>query len=108
MSRLVDELGFDVAVNYNDPDFRSASKAATPDPIDVYFDNTGRDILESVLFRMNTRGRVVCCGAVSQYDTANPIAGPRGVSGLLVNSECAWKDSWSSTIWNATTWPWEN
>ena len=44
---LVDDLGFDVAVNYNDPDFRSVSKAATPDRMDVYVDSTGRDILES-------------------------------------------------------------
>ncbi|MBA4181120.1 MAG: NADP-dependent oxidoreductase [Anaerolinea sp.] len=83
---LVEELGFDSAVNYKDPDFRAAFKAATPGRIDVYFDNTGGDILESALFRMNTHGRIVCCGAVSQYDTANPGPGPRGVPGLLVNN----------------------
>ena len=83
---LVDELGFDSAVNYKAPDFRAAFKAATTDRIDVYFDNTGGDILESALFRMNTHGRIVCCGAVSQYDTSNPGAGPRGVPGLLVNN----------------------
>ena len=83
---LVDELGFAAAVNYKDPDFRAAFKAATPDRIDVYFDNTGGDILESALFRMNAHGRIVCCGAVSQYDTSNPGPGPRGVPGLLVNN----------------------
>ncbi len=83
---LVDELGFDVAVNYKDPDFRAAFKDATPDKIDVYFDNTGGDILGSALFRMNTHGRIVCCGAVSQYDTANPAGSPRGLPGLLVNN----------------------
>ena len=83
---LVDEMGFDSAVNYKDPDFRAAFKAATADRIDVYFDNTGGDILESALFRMNAHGRIVCCGAVSQYDTANPAGGPRGVPGLLVNN----------------------
>ncbi len=83
---LVEELGFDVAVNYKDPDFRAAFKDATPDRIDVYFDNTGGDILGSALFRMNTHGRIVCCGAVSQYDTANPGPGPRGIPGLLVNN----------------------
>ena len=35
---------------------------------------------------MNTHGRIACCGAVSQYDTANPQGGPRGVPGLLVNN----------------------
>ena len=83
---LVEELGFDAAVNYKDPDFRNAFKAATPDRIDVYFDNTGGAILESALFRMNLRGRIACCGNVSQYDTASPGSGPRGVPGLLVNN----------------------
>ncbi|HJP40340.1 MAG TPA: NADP-dependent oxidoreductase [Dehalococcoidia bacterium] len=83
---LVDELGFDAAVNYKDQDFRAAFKAATPDRIDIYFDNTGGDILGSALFRMNLKGRIVCCGVVSQYDTDNPGPGPRGVPGLLVNN----------------------
>ena len=83
---LVKELGFDEAVNYKDSGFREAFRAATPDRVDVYFDNTGGPILESALFRMNTHGRIACCGAVSQYDTSNPGPGPRGVPGLLVNN----------------------
>jgi NADPH-dependent curcumin reductase CurA len=83
---LIDELGFDAAVNYKSPDFRDAFKAATPARIDIYFDNTGGDILGSALFRMNLHGRIVCCGAVSQYDTNNPGPGPRGIPGLLVNN----------------------
>jgi len=84
---LTEELGFDAAVNYKDAGFRDAFKAATPDRIDVYFDNTGGPILESALFRMNTHGRIVCCGAVSAYDGAPPPYGPRGVPGLLVNNQ---------------------
>ena len=83
---LTDELGFDVAVSHRDPELRASFKAATPDRIDVYFDNTGGPILESALFRMNARGRIVCCGVVSQYDTSTPGPGPRGVPGLLVNN----------------------
>ncbi|MCP3988609.1 MAG: NADP-dependent oxidoreductase [Actinomycetia bacterium] len=83
---LVDELGFDAAVNRKDGDFRDAFKAATPDRINVYFDNTGGPILETALFRMATHGRIVCCGAVSQYDTSSPSGGPRGIPGLLVNN----------------------
>jgi len=82
---LVDGLGFDAAVDYKDPDFRAAFKAATADGIDVYFDNTGGEILGAALFRMNTHGRIVCCGAVSQYDTSSPSGSPRGIPGLLVN-----------------------
>ena len=83
---LRDELGFDVAVNYRGNDFRAELKTATPDRIDVYFDNTGGDVLGSALFRMSVGGRIVCCGVVSQYDTSHPDPGPRGVPGLLINN----------------------
>jgi len=83
---LTGEFGFDAAVNHRDPDFRNAFKAATPDRIGVYFDNTGGPVLESALFRMRTHGRIVCCGVVSQYDTSTPGPGPRGVPVLLVNN----------------------
>lgn len=83
---LTEELGFDAAVNYKAGTFRDDLRAATPDRIDVYFDNTGGPILESALFRMNAHGRIACCGAVSAYDGAPPPHGPRGVPGLLVNN----------------------
>ncbi|MCP5027268.1 MAG: NADP-dependent oxidoreductase [Actinomycetia bacterium] len=83
---LVGELGFDAAVNRRADDFRDQFKAATPDRIGVYFDNTGGAILGSALFRMATHGRIVCCGAVSAYDTASPDPSPRGIPGLLVNN----------------------
>ena len=86
-SLLVDELGFDVAINRHSPDFRAEFRAATPDRINLYFDNTGGEILGSALFRMATFGRIVCCGAVSAYDTANPDPSPRGIPGLLVNNQ---------------------
>jgi len=82
---LTGRLGFDAAVNYRDPDYRQRLKDATPDGVDVYFDNTGGAILGSALFRMNNGGRIACCGVVSQYDTDSPEPGPKGVPGLLVN-----------------------
>lgn len=82
---LVDDLGFDAAVNYREDNFREALKAATPDGVDVYFDNTGGPILGAALFRLNVNGRIACCGVVSQYDTDRPEPGPKGVPGLLVN-----------------------
>jgi NADPH-dependent curcumin reductase CurA len=81
---LVDELGFDVALDYKAGDLRRQMKEAIPEGIDVYFDNTGGDILETCLFAMKTFGRIACCGAVSQYDGAAPPHGPRGVPGLIV------------------------
>ncbi len=82
---LQSDLGFDAAVNYHDDGFRQNLKAATPDGVDVYFDNTGGMILGAALFRMNLYGRIACCGVVSQYDTDRPEPGPKGVPGLLVN-----------------------
>ncbi len=81
---LTEELGFDAAIDYKTEDLRSALKQHCPKGIDIYFDNTGGPILEAALFRMNLRGRIVCSGVVSQYDTATPAPGPRGVPGLIV------------------------
>jgi NADPH-dependent curcumin reductase CurA len=81
---LTDELGFDAAVSHREEHLHKALKAACPDGVDVYFDNTGGPVLEAALSRMNLHGRIVCCGVVSQYDTNAPASGPRGVPGLLV------------------------
>ena len=80
---LTNELGFDAAVDYKAPEFSKAMRAAVPKGIDVYFDNVGGSILEACLFNMNNKGRIACCGAVSQYD-APQAHGPRGVPGLIV------------------------
>jgi hypothetical protein len=81
---LTSELGFDAAVDYKDGAVFKALKAAAPKGIDVYFDNVGGDILEACLAQMNTRGRISCCGAISQYDGVPSASGPRGVPGLIV------------------------
>ncbi|MEN3950144.1 NADP-dependent oxidoreductase [Iodidimonas sp. SYSU 1G8] len=81
---LTDELGFDEAVNYKSGPLYKTLKAACPGGIDVYFDNVGGDVFETVLFQMNLLGRIACCGAVSAYDGTPPAHGPRGVPGLFV------------------------
>jgi len=81
---LTSELHFDAAINYKTGDLARAVREACPRGVDVYFDNVGGPALEAALFAMRERGRVVCCGAVSQYDTGSPEPGPRGVPGLLV------------------------
>ncbi len=82
-SWVQDTLGFDACVDYRAPDFGKALRAACPAGIDVYFDNVGGAVLESALFSMNDRGRVVCCGAISQYDGPAP-SGPRNLPGMVV------------------------
>jgi NADPH-dependent curcumin reductase CurA len=81
---LTDELGLDGAVDYKLGDVRRALRAACPEGVNVYFDNVGGDIFEAALFNMANHGRIVCCGAVSQYDDVPPAHGPRGVPGLIV------------------------
>jgi NADPH-dependent curcumin reductase CurA len=81
---LTERLGFDAAVGYRSPTFADDLKQACPDGVDVYFDNVGGHVLDEALRRMNTHGRIVCCGAVSQYDTGKPAPGPAGVPGVLV------------------------
>lgn len=81
---LVEELGVDAAVDYKAGNLREALKAACPRGVDVYFDNTGGEILEITLSLMNAHGRVACCGAVSQYNQADWGGGPSGVPGVLV------------------------
>ncbi len=81
---LIDELGFDAAVDYKSPEFKRQLRAAVPDGIDVYFDNTGGAVFEACLFAMKNFGRIACCGALSQYDGAPPPHGPRGIPGLIV------------------------
>lgn len=82
---VVNELGFDACLDYKDTSapLRHQLAEASPNGVDVYFDNTGGDILQTALFAMNMKGRVSCCGAVSMYD-GKPSPGPFGVPGLLV------------------------
>ncbi|WP_299731797.1 NADP-dependent oxidoreductase [uncultured Tateyamaria sp.] len=78
-----DELGFDDCVDYRAGGLFKALRAACPDGVDVYFDNVGGAVLETVLGLMNERGRIACCGAISQYDTETPT-GPRNLPGVVV------------------------
>jgi NADPH-dependent curcumin reductase CurA len=82
---LTDELGFDAALDYRAADFRQALRAATPDRVDVYFDNVGGDILDLALTRLAMKARVVICGAISQYNNETPVQGPSNYLALLVS-----------------------
>lgn len=69
---LRSELGFDAAINYKDPDWKKQLKEATPEYIDVFFDNTGGEILDACLARAAKDARFAICGAISQYNAAKP------------------------------------
>jgi NADPH-dependent curcumin reductase CurA len=82
---LVQELGFDVALDYRADDLKGRLKAATPDRIDVYFDNVGGEILDLALTRLAMKARVVICGAISQYNSESGMRGPSNYMALLVS-----------------------
>jgi hypothetical protein len=75
---LVEDLGFDAAFDYKTGKILDSLRAATPDGIDLYFDNVGGEQLEAALWCMNDFGRLVECGMISQYNEATP--GPRNLA----------------------------
>jgi NADPH-dependent curcumin reductase len=79
-----EELGFDACIDYKSGALREELKAACPKGADVYFDNVGGEILDTVLARMNLFGRVVVCGTISDYSSAEPYR-VRNWRAILVN-----------------------
>jgi hypothetical protein len=83
-SWLVDELGFDAAIDYKGSDVRRQLREHAPKGIDVFFDNVGGEILDAALGRLARGARVVICGAVSQYNAEARPSGPANYMQLLV------------------------
>jgi NADPH-dependent curcumin reductase CurA len=79
---LVEEVGFDAAIDYKTADLRAELKAHAPDRVDIFFDNVGGQALEAALNRLARGARIVLCGAVSQYNEAPH--GPANYMQLLV------------------------
>jgi hypothetical protein len=82
---LLDTLGLDAAFNYKRGALTELLEAAAPDGIDIYFDNVGGDHLEAALGALRKRGRVALCGAVSEYDNAEPVPGPSNLFLAVAN-----------------------
>ena len=84
---LIDELGFDAAINYRTaPDLRKALKDACPNGVDIYFDNVGGDISDAVLSLINNNARIPLCGQISLYNETHIPMGPRIQPQLLTHS----------------------
>ncbi|PHH72035.1 hypothetical protein CDD82_6200 [Ophiocordyceps australis] len=71
---LRDELAFDVAINYKASDFKEQLIKATPNYIDVYYDNVGGEILDLCLGRAKEFARYVECGMISTYNSSTPVS----------------------------------
>ncbi|MCR9279819.1 MAG: NADP-dependent oxidoreductase [Pseudomonadaceae bacterium] len=73
---LLDELGFDGAINYKTADIGAEIDRLCPTGIDIYFDNVGGEILDLALDRIRDNARVVLCGGISRYNATGPVPGP--------------------------------
>jgi hypothetical protein len=82
---IVDELGFDAAIDYKSENVLRALREHCPDGINVYFDNVGGEILDAALACLARGARVPLCGAISQYNATGGMRGPSNYMSLLVN-----------------------
>lgn len=82
---IVEELGFDGAIDYKNEDVKNRLKEECPKGLDVYFDNVGGEILDIALSRLRMHARIVICGAISQYNNKTAVKGPSNYLSLLVN-----------------------
>ena len=76
-AEVVEFYGFDECLDYREENLSRRLRTACPDGIDIYFDNVGGEILDAALANIAMRGRIVVCGAISQY---NAMEQPRGVA----------------------------
>ncbi|HVQ35943.1 MAG TPA: NADP-dependent oxidoreductase [Pyrinomonadaceae bacterium] len=83
---LRDELGVDAVINYKTDDVRKALAEASPNGIDVYFDNVGGEVSDAVMPLLNNGARIIICGQISLYNLDKPDVGPRPQPYVLVTS----------------------
>lgn len=82
---ITGELGFDAGINHRTRDVDAALGEACADGVDVYFDNVGGKITDSVMNHLAMGARIAICGQISQYNLVEPEMGPRNFRQLLVN-----------------------
>ena len=79
---IVDELGFDAAIDYKAEDVRRALREHAPNRVDLFFDNVGGEVLDAVLTRLARGARIVISGGISQYN-AREMRGPANYLALI-------------------------
>ena len=83
---LTETLKLDAAIDYKSEDVAARLDALAPDYIDLYYDNVGGETLDLALERMKYRGRIVVCGAVSQYENMGNPQGPANYLQIVMQS----------------------
>jgi len=81
---LTELYGYDVGIDYKRDDLNANLKEACPNGVDVYFDNVGGTVSETVFRRLALSARVPICGQISQYNLAEPELAPRNLGFLIV------------------------
>lgn len=81
---LTEQLGFDAAVDHRAENWRAQLAAATPNGIDVDFENVGGPLMDAIFARLNIGARVALCGLISGYNEADPPPGPSAFGNLLI------------------------
>lgn len=83
-AHIVDDLGFDAAIDYKNENVTARLREEAPDGIDLYFDNVGGEILDACLAQLALRGRIVVCGAISGYNDREGARGLRNYANLII------------------------
>ena len=76
---IVDDLGFDGAINYKTDDIAAKLAELAPKGVDIYFENTGGAIQDHIFEAMNAHGRIAVCGMIADYGSEAPSAGPNWI-----------------------------
>ncbi|CAK9815987.1 Prostaglandin reductase 1 [Anthophora quadrimaculata] len=110
---LVEELGFDHAINYKTENVAVSLRKAAPTGIDCYFDNVGGDISSAVMYQMKPFGRAAVCGSISSYNAdASSLPKATILQPVLVFNQLKmegfivsrWTDRWSEGIQKNLQW----
>jgi len=80
---LLDDAGFNTAVDYKATPIRQGLAEAAPEGIDVYFDNVGGDHLEAAIGALRPSGRAAICGMISVYNDTEAAPGPRNMPMII-------------------------
>ena len=83
-THIVEELGFDAAIDYKKEEVAACLREEAPEGIDLYFDNVGGEILDACLAQLALRGRIVLCGAIASYNDRSSARGVFNTSALII------------------------
>ena len=84
VAELTELYGYHAGIDYKADDLSGALKESCPNGVDVYFDNVGGAISETVFRRLNVGARIAICGQISQYNLVEPELAPRNLGFLIV------------------------